>query len=394
MILDTGFVAFDPVDLPPTGSGPLNGLTFAAKDVMDVAGHVTGLGNPTWRRTHEPATQHAVGVQALLNAGAHLVGKTHTDELAYSLAGQNSHYGTPPNTLLPGAIPGGSSSGSASVVAAGLVDFAIGTDTGGSIRIPASYCGLFGIRPSHGSVDLTGVAQLAKSFDTLGWLTRSAEHLLAVGEVLLARPAPSKLAITHIALLKEAAALAGPKLTEQTTASRDSANLISEDDLSLGDLNQFFDAFRPVQAYEAWSYFGAWISAHNPEFGPGVRERFALAATVDAATEEAARTAGQALRERLLAWLGMHRVLCLPTASAAASAIDASPETVERVRNQTLRLTAVAGIAGCPQISLPLLHDDRGPVGFSLIGPPGSDIELLELAVRLATQKHEHPKYE
>ncbi|TGG92092.1 amidase [Natronospirillum operosum] len=383
MTLDSGFLDFDPTEVLPTGTGPLDGLTFAVKDVIDVAGHVTGLGNPTWRQTHGPAPAHAQAVSTLLAAGARLIGRTHTDELAYSLAGQNAHYGTPPNPALPGAIPGGSSSGSASVVAAKRVDFALGTDTGGSIRIPASYCGLYGLRPTHGVTPMQGVANLAPSFDTLGWFARAPDLLRSVGQLLLpSTPAPT---LRRVRLLSEALDLVSPELAQDTRQACAETGLATQPPAMLGDLTPFFEAFRPLQAHEAWQCFGAWIEAHQPEFGPGVRERFAMAATIDPATAERARQAGLALRRQVLDILGDDGVLCLPTAAGAAPRADASPEEVERVRSRTLRLTAVAGVAGCPQVTLPWLRDARGPVGFSLIGPPGSDLALLELTVNIAS---------
>ena len=127
--------------------GPLSGMTFGVKDLLDVAGVPTGAGNPDWRRTHAVPERTAPSVARLLDAGARLVGKTITDELAWDLDGENAHHGTPVNVAAPGRIPGGSSSGSAAATAAGLCDFAIGTDTGGSVRLPASFCGLYGIRP-------------------------------------------------------------------------------------------------------------------------------------------------------------------------------------------------------------------------------------------------------
>ncbi|HWI12737.1 MAG TPA: amidase family protein, partial [Burkholderiales bacterium] len=165
------------VELPGASSGPLAGLTFAAKDIYDVIGHRTGFGSPDWLRTHEPAASTAPVVQQLLDAGATMVGKTQTDELTYSLNGENAHYGTPVNVNAPGRIPGGSSSGSAAAVAAGLVDFALGSDTGGSVRAPASFCGIYGIRPTHGRVSLRGACPLAATFDTAGWFAREASLL-------------------------------------------------------------------------------------------------------------------------------------------------------------------------------------------------------------------------
>src|SRR5258705_5873527 len=154
--------------------GPLGGLTFAAKDLCDVAGHPTGGGNPDWGRAHPVPTRHAWAVQRLLDAGARLVGKTVTDEVSLGILGENPFDGTPLNPKAPDRVPGGSSSGSASAVAQGLCDTALGTDTGGSVRVPASFCGLHGIRPTHGRLDLTGMTRQAPGSDTTPWVRPAA----------------------------------------------------------------------------------------------------------------------------------------------------------------------------------------------------------------------------
>src|SRR6476620_7685128 len=177
--------------LPPTKDGPLRGLRFAVKDLIDVAGHPTGCGNPTWLATHPPASVSAICVEQLLAAGAQCEGKTITDELAFSLLGENHHYGSPLNPAAPDRVTGGSSNGSASAVACGLVDFALGTDTGGSVRVPASNCGIWGWRPSHGLISLAGVMPFAPTLDTVGVFTRSAELLQRIAAVLLATEAPT-----------------------------------------------------------------------------------------------------------------------------------------------------------------------------------------------------------
>ncbi|KAI7257790.1 hypothetical protein KC345_g10699, partial [Hortaea werneckii] len=171
--------------VPGCGHGTLDGLSFTVKDVFAVAGHRSSAGNPDWLRSHEPPAAHAPAVLKLLQAGAALHGAAHTDELMYSLGGENYHYGTPVNPRGEDRIPGGSSSGSAVAVASGSVDFALGTDTGGSVRVPSAYCGVYGFRPTHGAVDMEGVIPLAPGFDTVGWMAGSAELLLKVGEVLL-----------------------------------------------------------------------------------------------------------------------------------------------------------------------------------------------------------------
>src|SRR5436853_2732215 len=173
--------------------GPLAGLTFAAKDLFDVAGYPTGGGNPDWARTHPVPARHAWAVQRLLDAGATLIGKTVTDEVSIGILGENPFDGTPLNPKAPDRVPGGSSSGSASAVAQGLCDVALGTDTGGSVRVPASFCGLYGIRPTHGRLDLTGMMAQAPSSDTTGWFARDAKTFARVSEVLLGEPLPASL---------------------------------------------------------------------------------------------------------------------------------------------------------------------------------------------------------
>src|SRR6185503_7830288 len=195
-----------------TREGPLSGLTFGAKDIYDIAGHKTGFGSPDWLRTHPAATRTAPTVQRLLKAGADMVGRTHTDEMTFSLNGENAHYGTPVNVNAPGRIPGGSSSGSASAVAGGLVDFALGSDTGGSVRAPASFCGIYGLRPTHGRISLEGACPLASSFDTAGWFARDADVMERVGAVLLREERDSTLP-RGLLVAEDAFELAGPEAT-------------------------------------------------------------------------------------------------------------------------------------------------------------------------------------
>src|SRR5215212_7536838 len=198
--------------LPSTNDGPLRGLGFAVKDLIDVAGHPTGCGNPSWLATPPPAIVSAVCVEQLLAAGAQCEGKTITDEFAFSLLGENHHYGTPLNPAAPARVPGGSSNGSASAVACGLVDFALGTDTCGSVRVPASNCGIWGWRPSHGLISVAGVMPFSPTLDTVGVFTRSAELLQRIAAVLLATDGPTIASKTpgSIYIVSEALELADP----------------------------------------------------------------------------------------------------------------------------------------------------------------------------------------
>ncbi len=271
--------------IEPTGTGQLDGLTFTVKDVFAIASYTSGAGNPDWLRTHGPAVRHAPVIDRLLKQGAVLKGTAHTDELMYSLNGENIHYGTPVNPKAPDRIPGGSSSGSAVAVSSGLVDFALGTDTGGSVRIPSSYCGIFGFRPTHGAVAAEGVIPLAKSFDTVGWMAREPELMLTVGSLLLSGQSPEG-EFNRLFLEKEAWKL----LDYETKATlgafipalEEAAGHSEWKELSEAGLARWSASFRIIQGLEAWNEHGEWIREEKPAFGPGIKERFQWASTLKA----------------------------------------------------------------------------------------------------------------
>ncbi len=370
-----------------TPGGVLAGLTFAAKDLFDVAGERTGAGNPTYLATHEPARCHAWAVERLLAAGADLVGKTVTDELAYGMTGRNAHYGTPVNGGAPDRLPGGSSSGSASVVSNGIVDFALGSDTGGSIRIPASYCGIYGLRPTHGRVPLDGVAPLSPSFDTVGWFARDAGLMARVGDVLLgsdggdARPFRALIADDAFALTDPKVATAVQPLAERV------ARLIGRSgqvNISKSRLIDWVPTYILVSAREAWETDGPWISRHRPELGADVKGRFERASKLTEAEVAPAKARREEIAAHVNQLLGDDAVLVLPTAPTIAPRRDATLEELEAVRARNLALTAIAGLSRLPQINLPAARVNGAPVGLSLIGPAGSDHLLLRLAVELA----------
>lgn len=369
-------------------SGPLRGLTFMAKDLFDVAGYRTSAGNPDWLETHPAARAHSWAVQALLDAGATLVGKTVTDELAYGLTGRNVHYGAPINPAAPDRITGGSSSGSASAVAGRLADFALGSDTGGSVRIPASYCGIFGLRPTHGRIPTTGVVDLAPSFDTVGWFTRDAALLERVGRVLLhekeAKANPSRLIVGE-----DLFALADPAVTAAVQPLLAKANIFigrTESARVFGgqDPAEWREAFRLLQAREAWQADGAWITQHKPKLGPDVQERFDIASKVTDAQLEGPRRLREAVAASIAALLADGAVLCLPASPVPAPKRDASLETLGDVRARTMALTCVAGLARLPQVSIPAGTVEGAPVGLSFIAARGEDMMLLALARTIA----------
>lgn len=368
------------IELPGAPAGPLHGLNFAVKDVFDIAGQRTGNGNPVWLETHEPAARTASSVERLLAAGARMAGKTHTDEMAYSLNGENVHYGTPVNPKAPGRIPGGSSSGSAVAVAGGLVDFALGTDCGGSVRLPASFCGIYGIRTTHGLIATDGVIDLAKNFDTVGWFAREPRTMQRVGEVLLPRASdftPKRLLIAADAFSFSGAdvgtALGGAVTRLKTAFSEHHDVQIYE-----GDIATWPGVFRILQGDEIRRRHSAWIDAHNPSFGPGIAERFQWTRTIDAAEVERMKPKREELARRMDALLGDDAVVCLPTAPGIAPKLATPSKELESFRSRAFALLCIAGLARLPQISLPLGTMADCPIGLSLIAPRGADLGLLD----------------
>lgn len=368
--------------------GPLAGLTFAAKDLFAVAGARTGFGHPDWLRTHPVETRTAPAVQQMLDAGASLVGKTITDELAYSLTGENFHYGAPRNPRAPDRVTGGSSSGSASAVAGELVDFALGSDCGGSVRIPASYCGIYGMRPTHDRITLEGTAPFASSFDVVGWFTRDAGLLERVGRLLLGDNEPAR-PFKHLLLCSDAFARVTPDIRDALApAVKRLADLIGvmpvPATLAVEGLDSWRETFRIIQASEIWASLGDWITEHKPVLGPGVRERFAAAAQVSAADAQQARADRAVIRARMDALLEPGTLLCLPTSPRVAPQKGLASDAVEvEYRNQALNLLCIAGLSGLPQISLPMAELGGLPLGLSIVAARGGDVDLLAVAAEL-----------
>lgn len=374
--------------LPGAIQGPLVGLTFAAKDLFDVEGHPTSGGNAALLARAAPARRHAWAVGRLLEAGASLAGKTITDELAFSLVGRNFHFGTPSNANAPGRFCGGSSCGSASAVAGGEVDFALGTDTGGSVRIPASYCGLIGLRPSHDAISCEGVLPLAGSLDAVGWLARDSDVFAAVAAALLP-PDRAPFHFRRLLIAEDAFGLATEPSQQalQPWPAPLAARLSHRSTLRLGDtlglLPALVPLMRDLQGAEAWAQHGAWIEMQQPKLGPDIAERFAYAATVTPQRIAEARHQRNDVRRKLDELLGSDGLIVLPTAPDIAPLLNSPEEALAARRLQILSLTAPAGLAGLPQISLPLARVTGCPLGLSLIGPRGSDRALVAFALGL-----------
>lgn len=374
------------VAIKGSGFGPLAGLTCGVKDIYDIAGHRTGFGSPDWLATHEAAGKTAPTVQRLLDAGADVIGKTHTDEMAFSLNGENAHYGTPVNVNAPGRIPGGSSSGSAAAVAGGLCDFAIGSDTGGSVRAPASFCGIYGIRPTHGRVSLEGVCPLAPSFDTAGWFARDPEVLERVGRVLLGEGGAATAG--RLLLARDAFSAAGDGVMRalQPALDRLSSLLGPPESVTLAaeGLQQWLYAFRLLQGAEIWTQHGAWVGRVKPKFGPGVKERMEWVSTIDPHKLGQAKVTREEVTRRMNRLLADHAVLVMPTVPGIAPLRNTPAKEIDDFRSRALSLLCVAGLARLPQVNLPLAQLDGCPLGVSILAARGGDLVLLGLARALS----------
>jgi amidase len=381
--MTTPFVPGPAVRIAGAPGGPLAGLAFAAKDLFDVAGYPTGGGNPDWARAHPVPTRHAWAVQRLLDAGATLIGKTVTDEVSLGILGENPFDGTPLNPKGPDRVPGGSSSGSASAVAQGLCDTALGTDTGGSVRVPASFCGLYGIRPTHGRLELDGMARQAPSSDTTGWFARDAATFARVSEVLLGEPAPTDLPTRLVVAVDafgladdETAAALRPMVCRLSALVRS----VREDHLAPPGLSVWARAQRTLQSSEAWVTFKEWIDRENPRMAWSVARGLALAATISEPEREWAALTRAEARARLAWLLPPGTILCLPTTPFPAPRKGLPLGVLTPLRARIACLTSHGGLTGVPQVSIPGAHAGGLPVGLSILGARGTDAALVAVA--------------
>lgn len=377
----------DPGTDAPAG-GALRGVRLAVKDLFAVRGQAVGGGSARWlaEAPIEPAT--APSVHALLAAGATIAGLAHTDELAFSLAGVTASYGAVPNPAVPGTASGGSSSGPAAAVAGHAADLGIGTDTAGSIRVPASYCGLYGLRPTHGVISAAGVLPLSPSFDTVGLLSRDPVLLATSAGLLLPAPAeqpPIDVLLRPADLLAELApevrvafAAAALALTGRTGCRVEAAGGLAE------AVRGWLPAFRAVQAAEGWAAHGAFVTRASGELLPEVVARFEAGRDVDAEQLDGARAVLADARHQLAALLPPGRALLLPATSSPALPVDLPADQVHAARLATLRLTCLASLAGLPALAVPAMRVGTAPMALSLVGGPGTDRALLDLVNRPA----------
>ena len=374
------------IEIEP-GAGPLDGMTLAVKDLFDVAGYPSGWGSPSRLAVAKPAAQTQSVVQSMIDAGARVTGKAQCEEFCFSLTGINAHYGAPVNPRAPERVTGGSSSGSVSLVASGLVDIATGSDTGGSVRCPASHTGLIGLRATHGRLALDRTMPLGHTFDVFGFFARDAVTHAKVADVVLGEDVANT-ALTRVMrlpLLDEL--LLGP-------AERDAYDTAIRPILARFELapppafhreiDDWYWTFRKLQAREAWLNLGDFITAAGADLGPGVHERFEFGRQVT--KDEYGSLTAQ--RHAMIVWaedmLRDDTVLLMPTMPSCAPLKDDTFEAQQDYRERALRLLCLSGLTGLPQISIPLATVHGAPMGVSLLGPRGSDRRLAAIAESLA----------
>jgi amidase len=368
--------------------GPLAGLTFMVKDLFAIEGRKVGNGNPDFYEHAAPASATAPVIARLLEAGASLTGITICDEFFYSVLGTNAHYGQPVNARAGRYVTGGSSCGPAAAVTASMCDFALGSDTGGSIRVPASFCGLYGLRPTHGRIDMTGATPMAPSFDTVGFLARDAALFRTIGHLLLGGQSVDA-PIERLVLAQDIVSYSEASTDQALWAALDKlAAVIPKPlhaDIAGETIEAWRKAFATIQGFEIQSTLLPFVQSHNVELGPGIKERFEIASTISFAEVEAARAVRAAVTEHLRAILTPGTAIVLPTTPTLQPERDIPDgASFAEFRTMTLQSTCLAGLAGLPQVSVPALQASGLPAGLSFIGWQGGDEALLDLAVRLS----------
>ncbi|MDH6281675.1 amidase family protein [Prescottella agglutinans] len=377
----------DPL-LPATRSGPADGLKVAVTDLFALQGQRVGAGNPVWLGQASPQTTTADAVARLLSGGATVVGIAQTIDFGFGHSGVNSAYGTPPNPAAAGRVPGGATSGAATAVARGTASVGLGPDTTGSVRIPASYQGLYGFGPTHGAVPVDGMLPLSRTLDSVGWVCSDATTLATVGDVLL-RPAPAaefEAAVTCPGLVAVADDRVQSAIRDALAQwKRSSLPTLTEEDLDIAALPDWYDAVMAVQGYEAWQQHGGWVSTATGTISDEARANFLAASKVSESTYqrrlEEVRAAGRIVRD----FLGS-RVLLLPTTGSQAPSTKDDPGNVHltALLRTTGLLTTVASVAGLPTATVPVKSADGIPVGLSVVGPAGRDRDVLALAEQVA----------
>jgi aspartyl-tRNA(Asn)/glutamyl-tRNA(Gln) amidotransferase subunit A len=378
--------------------GPLHGIPVAVKDLFDVAGEVTMAGSrvpPSWH----VAERDADAVARLRSAGAVVIGRTRTHEYAWGLTTQHPVLGGTRNPHDSARVPGGSSGGSAAAVASGVVALGLGTDTAGSIRLPAAWCGLVGHKPTHGRVNLRGAVPLAPSFDHAGAIVRTVPDARLALSVLIGHPLVEGhyahdlrgLRVGRVSDELRPTPDASVRATVELATARAVEAGAVRVDVTGPDWPTMRDTFFALQASEALAYhrsLGHWPQ-HAGLYGDDVRSRLRRAEAVAADGVARGRRSLAAFRSHLKDVFATVDVIVQPVAGSGPSAVGA-PDVVrvngqlEDLREQVLPHTLLASLCGLPACSVPVGTDADGlPIGAQVIGPAGRDELVLDVAGRI-----------
>ena len=358
--------------------GLLSNLNFVLKDMCDVKNFKTSCGNPDFFKKCDFANDYAPFLKDLLNEGPVLKGITVCDEFFYSLIGENGHYGTPTNLNAPSCVPGGSSSGSAAALTTDLYDFSIGSDTGGSVRIPASFCGLIGMRPTHNRINTKGVYPMAPSFDTVGWFANSPEIFQKVGNVLLNNIERSNVDFKQYVVAEDLLELCDAEVQDNFN-NYINVNIpnINKTRLSTNTKAIIADNFRILQGAEVKENIIPWIEKNKPNISPEIRSRIDMASKITDIEVSRALTFRNNLIDEIKKSLPEGTIAVFPTSPFSAPKSGQDDESLGSFRKRLMELTSIAGMTSRPQITIPRLKDKSGPVGISLLGWKYSDEILL-----------------
>ena len=365
-------------DIVTCNTGLLKDLKFVTKDMCDIKNFKTSCGNPDFYKKCKPANDFAPFLKKILNKGAKLKGITICDEFFYSVIGENNHYGTPVNLNAPNCVPGGSSSGSAAALTTNLYDFSIGSDTGGSVRVPASFCGLYGIRPTHGRIDATGVYPMAPSFDTIGWFSRDVDIFKKVGSVLLNKDEASNISFNSYVIAEDLLELAEENLQRQFNEylNTNLPNLLRIK-ISIKDKAEIADYFRILQGGEIKEHVIPWIEKNNPEISKEINNRIKMASNITKDEINVANKFRKDLISEVNISLPKGNIAIFPTTPFSAPLCGQDEYALGASRKKLMSMTSITGMTSRPQISIPKLKDKTGPVGISLLGWENSDEILL-----------------
>ena len=359
-------------------NGNLKNLKFVLKDMCDIKNIKTSCGNPDFYKACEPAKKHAEFLSNILSEGAILEGITICDEFFYSVIGENSHYGTPKNLNAPNCVPGGSSSGSAAALTTDLFDFSIGSDTGGSVRVPASFCGLLGIRPTHGRIKSNGVYPMAPSFDTIGWFSNNIKTFQKIGEVLLDKNENENITFNQFVIAEDLLELVDTDIKNQFDSYyKELHPNIKHRRLSKFSKSEIADNFRILQAGEIKEHVIPWIEKNKPKISLEINSRIEMASEILPLEIDAAKTFRQEIISEINNSLPEGDIAIFPTTPFSAPKCGQSDQDLGSDRKKIMEMTSIAGMTSRPQISIPKFKGKTGPVGISILGWQNSDEILL-----------------